>query len=53
MALLLFLIYINDFLEDLSINAKLFADKTSYFSVVQSIATSTEELNNDLRNISK
>ena len=34
-------------------NAKLFADDTSDFSVVRDVAPSTEELNNDLRNISK
>ena len=50
---LLFLIYINDLPEGLIINAKFFADDTSLFSVVRDIAASTEELNNDLRNISK
>ena len=50
---LLFLIYINDLPEDLITNAKLFADDTSLFWVVRDIATSTKELSNDLRNISK
>ena len=50
---LLFLIYINDIPEGLITNAKLFADGTSLFSVVRDIAASTEELNNDRRNISK
>ena len=50
---LLFLIYINDLPEGLITNAKLFADDTSLFLVVRDIAASTEELNNDLRNISK
>ena len=49
---LLFLIYINDLPEGLITNAKLFADDTSLFSVVQDIAASTKELNNNLRNIS-
>ena len=50
---LLFLIYINDLPEGLITNAKFFVDDTSLFSVVRDIAASTEELNNDLRNISK
>ena len=45
---LLFLIYIND----LSTNAKLFADDTSIFSVVRDINTSAAHFNNDLRKIS-
>ena len=48
-----FLIYINDLPEGLITNAKLFVDDMSLFSVVRDIAASTEELNNDLRNISK
>ena len=48
-----FLIYINDLPEGLITNAKLLADDTLLFSVVRDIAASTEELNNDLRNISK
>ena len=50
---LLFLIYINDLPEDLITNAKLFADDTRLFSVVRNMDASTEELTNDLRNISK
>ena len=53
MRLLLFLIYIKGLPEGLITNAKLFADDTSLFSVVRDIAAITEELNNDLRNISQ
>ena len=49
---LLFLIYINDLADDLSKNAKLFADDTSLFSVVRDINTSAVHLNNDLRKLS-
>ena len=49
---LLFLIYINDLSDDLSTNAKLFADDTSLFSVVRDINTSAVHLNNDLKKIS-
>ena len=48
---LLFLIYINDFSDDMSTNAKLFAEDTSLFSVVRHINTSATHLNNDLRKI--
>ena len=53
MGRLLFLIYINDLPEGLITNVKLFADDALLFSVVRDIAASTEELNNDLPNISK
>ena len=36
---LLFLIYINDLSDDLSTNAKLFADNASLFSIVRDINT--------------
>ena len=49
---LLFLIYINDLSDDLSTNAKLFADDTSLFSVVRDINTSAAHLNNDIKEIS-
>ena len=49
---LLFLIDITDLSDDLSINAKLFTDDTSVFSVVRVINTSAAHLNNDLRKIS-
>ena len=49
---LLFLIYINGLTEDLSSNAKLFADDTSLFSVIHDIQTSANNLNKDLERIS-
>ena len=50
----MFLTYINDLLtEDLSSNAKLFADDTSLFSVIYDIQTSTNNLNKDLERIGK
>ena len=45
---LLFLIYINGLTEDLSSNAKLFADDTSLFSVIHDIQTSANNLIKDL-----
>ena len=47
----LFFIYINDISDDLSTNAKLFADDTSLFSVVPNINTSATHLNSDLKKI--
>ena len=49
---LLFSIYINDLSDDLSTNAKLFADDTSLFPVVRDVNTLAAHLNNDLRKIS-
>ena len=49
---LLFFIYINDLSDDLSTTAKLFADYTSLFSIVQIFNTSASHLNNDLSIIS-
>ena len=48
---LLFLIYINDLPDNLSTNAKLFADDASLFSVVHDIATSSCDLNYDLNRV--
>ena len=45
---LLFLIYINDFSEGLSTNAKLFADNASLFSVIHDSQTSANAFNKDL-----
>ena len=50
---LLFLIYINDLPNDLKSNAKLFADDTSLFTVVNDKNGSANILNNDLIAISK
>ena len=49
----IFLIYINDLLNSLQSNPKLFADDTSLFSTVQDITTSTVSLNHNLSNISE
>ena len=48
---LLFLIYINDLAQNLSLNPKLFADDTSLFSVVRDLNTSAIEINVDLKKI--
>ena len=50
---LLFLVYISDLADSLSSNAKLFADDTSLFSVIDDVDTSANELNNDLYQINK
>ena len=47
------MIYVNDFADGLSSNAKLFADDTSLFSVVHNANTTAKELNNDLVKISR
>ena len=44
LGLLLLLIYINDLTEDLSSNAKLFADDTALSSVIHDIQTSAKNL---------
>ena len=43
-----FLVYINDLVDDLKSDVKIFADDTSLFSVVNDVARTAEELNNDL-----
>ena len=45
--------YINDLVDDISSDAKLFADDTSLFSVVYDEITSANQLNRDLKIISK
>ena len=42
---------INDLSDNLTSNAKLFADDTSLFSVVDDANTSAKELNNHLKNV--
>ena len=49
----LLLIYVNDLLNNLITNVKLFADDTSIFSIVNNINISTEEIMNDLKRISE
>ena len=46
---MLLLIYINDFTEGLTTNAKLFRDDTSLFSVAHDTKTSANDLNKDLK----
>ena len=50
---LLFLVYINDLPDGLKTNAKLFADDTSLFSIVNDVNVSYNELNSDLSEINK
>ena len=45
---MLFLIYINDLTEGFTTNAKLFADDTFFFSVVDDTQTSENDFNKDL-----
>ena len=45
----LFLIYINNLLDNLTRKAKLFADDTSLFSIIHEVYTSAKELNDDLK----
>ena len=46
---LLFLVYINDLVDNISSDAKLFADDTSLFTVVYDENIATEQLNRDLK----
>ena len=49
---LFFLVYINDLVENVSSNAKLFADDTSLFTVVYDEGIAADQLNRDLKIIS-
>ena len=48
---LFFLIYINDLVENVSCDVRLFADDTSLFSFVNDVATTAFEMNYDLEKI--
>ncbi|MAG86068.1 MAG: hypothetical protein CMB97_01485 [Flavobacteriaceae bacterium] len=48
---LFFLIYINDLVENVSCNIKLFAEDTSLFTVVHDVARPSTDLNNDLERV--
>ena len=50
---LFFLIYINDLVDNVSSEAKLFADDTSLFTVVYNVDIAADKLNRDLDIISK
>ena len=45
---LFFVVYINDLTTNLKCNAKLFADNTSLFTVVQERNAASEDMNHDL-----
>ena len=49
---LFFLLYINDLVDNISSEAKLFADDTSLFTVVYDADTAASKLNRDLKIIS-
>ena len=50
---LLFLIYINDIVQTINSNVRLFADDTSIYVIVENPQSSTDFLNSDLFNIHK
>ena len=50
---LLFLLYINDIVNDIGSNIRLFADDTSLFIIVDNPATAVECLNSDLNKLSR
>ena len=50
---LFFLVYINDLVDDLSFDAKLFADDTSLFTIVYDENIAAQQLKNDLKIISE
>ena len=50
---LFFLVYVNDLVDDISSDAKLFADDTSLFTVEYDEIISANQLNRDLKIISE
>ena len=50
---LLFLVYINDFIDGLKSIYKIFADDRSLFSKIKDIDTSNIDINNDLVKINR
>ena len=48
---LFFLVYINDLVENINSDIKLFADDTSLFSVAENVTRSADELNRDLERV--
>ena len=46
---LLFLIYINDLIKDMKCDARIFADDTSIFKIVNDVAGAFNDLNHDLK----
>ena len=48
---LLFLLYINDIVNDINSSIRLFADDTSLFIIVDNPVTSAEQLNFDIRKV--
>ena len=48
---LFFLVYINDLVENVDSDVKMFADDTSLFSVVYDEATTAQQLNRDLERV--
>lgn len=53
LSFLQFLVYINDLVDGVSSNAKLFVDDASLFSIIHGFSTSANELNNDFYQINK
>ena len=49
---LFFLVYVNDLVDNISYEAKLFADDTSLFTVVHDVDVASDKLNRDLEVIS-